>query len=1297
MGENIISNPSFDNGLTDWTGGDGKALSTSYFTVYTTGGSDGGAYIVGTSNGGNTAAGSIATGWSLQPGTDYYFRIDIKQMGTGNSTVYLVTTLTTGMTTSDNTAGRLYGSGTSSYTPTFGDYALTSGSWCTNEAVFNSGSYTYCQCRFRWLSSQFGFDNFYLCPVTEASDNDAIALLQSKLATLQDSVLSIEGSTLQNLGGLKAQLDNSLQRSKSYNASQEEDSLNSAITQLRAAIDRAAAGVALYNELGSRLVTMQQILTSTDYEGKGDFTAVWNSAHNTYLDTDRAVNEDFKSSLALLNDGFYSYFGSYTIPPAKDMADGGEYYLYNTYYKRLIGSDAAGTAPALSYLGVNSDTASYVWVAQASTTSSYYYLQQKSSSKYMVCSTANSWSMTFATAKGSANTYLWAVTKGTAGTIQSLYSGKYLGCDSGAEASSYVGFYYDKAIGSLSTWQLLDASYGSVEAARLALAKSELGEAITAGKDIVKNSSLYQESLVSNVETILKEAMVLYATTTTTDKIDEITTQAATLQSAISACFSGSATTWASGDDFAIGSSYTVALGGLKLKEGEGLAANILIQNSNGNGFMLTLGQNDICVGGATLLQDCDNTSARHDYLFSCNGGKVTLYRDSIAIAQFDTYPMKAASGAAYAVMGEGRLTAYMPEIVSLTQALKPSDQPLNSHGKWERTLLKMVGQQLTLDTPVDLHIIAATGTAPINSSTVNFASEDAWVIFDNELPSNVISSYLNSFKVKGFAASNGSNVRIAIYLNGAAVIPHPSNYPAFYGYDESNCTGNVTSYSPGTHKSLGKAANTFKSFVLKRGYMATLASTPDGGADDGATARSYSRVYVADHADVVVNDIPEALNRRISFVSVRRWQYNSKKGWGTTGSSATACNQVRSGWCYSWSAGYTSGADYEFVPMKSHLYWPGWDEVNGKTASNHLLLYNEPEHSEQHSSDKCSCGGVISAWSAFTNSVPSLASGMRVGAPSPTDASYLTTFTGYCDAYHHRCDFVGYHYYGTDLSSLKSTLASIHSKTGRPIWITETEYGDSWGDTPGYTDYATAAAKVKAMMDLFESLDYVERYVIYNWDLWYNMLINYSNWVTPAGQVYRDYKSGFAYNADQQFVSPWWRPSAQEVTLTGSVNTTAATLDFTAGNPNGDTTDKMVIEHKDNSGTWENFYSENDRSLYDNDNNKYSLDALSLTPGDHTFRLSVTTLYGSTKTSSEFTLTVPAGLGVKSLAAEGLSITTGKGVLTLTSSKSQEVTVYTPEGKTAAKVELKAGESINLALPAGNYLVGGSKIVINH
>lgn len=485
--------------------------------------------------------------------------------------------------------------------------------------------------------------------------------------------------------------------------------------------------------------------------------------------------------------------------------------------------------------------------------------------------------------------------------------------------------------------------------------------------------------------------------------------------------------------------------------------------------------------------------------------------------------------------------------------------------------------RQLVLSKAGDLHLWAATDV--LQQATVDFRNENAWLILDHIRPQECIDKYLSSMTVNGERAVLNQNIRVAIYRDGCAVIPHDTRYQAFVGYYDADFQGQQVSLAVGNHNTLGQHANQLSGFVLKRGYMATISTNADG--------TGYSRVYVADHSDIAVSQLPTASDNRISSIIVRKWNYNNKKGWGSTGNNTGESNTVRATWMYSWSAGYSSGNNQEYAPHKSHMYWPSWSEINGKSGSNHVLGYNEPEHSEQHSDN---CGTTISEWTAFQHSDEFLTSGMRIGSPSPTDASWLTNYIGYLDGYARRCDFVTYHAYWTgDIASWKSRLESIHNNTKRPIWITEMEYGASW-ESPGYSDVNSAKNKYQQIFNLLEQLDYVEAYFPYNTDLWYNRMIYEQGGLTPAGQLFRDWDSDFAYQSRQQLTPLWWQPSAADVSLRVTLSGDAESIVFQATNPNLDYTVAQYIQRLNpESEEWETILSDNNRPNFDAETNSYT------------------------------------------------------------------------------------------------------------
>lgn len=900
----------------------------------------------------------------------------------------------------------------------------------------------------------------------------------------------------------------------------------------------------------------------------------------------------------------------------------GEYRLYHPYYDMVLGEKADATSPGLSKLGTNSNADSYLFVAENSGTAGYYLLRQKSSGKYLTASTSNTYSVLLSSTRSTASNYLWSLTNGLNGHISNQYaSTKYLGCDAKLAGSDYIGVFYDKALDSLSTWQILEGGF-DFEQTRYQLHLTALAKAISEG-DIISNDVAYSASSLRSVQTALTTAKALYEAASI-DNLTEIDEATNNLLAAIETCKAANSTTWLSGTDFDVDNAFTLGLSGTALATGSP-SASLIIRNAQGNGAVIKLSSTSITVGDVVISENITDANTPHNYQFAFNGSTVTVYKDNVNLGSAPSYavPSMTSNGtiAEWSILGVSSLVSYMPEIVSASAAVPQGTVMTDKNGNTVRYAAFLESQSLTLNEPVDFHIIVEE--SPINNTKIDLANEKAWVIFDNTLPSKVVSSYLSSFTINGEKAVINKNVRVAIYLNGAVVIPHSSDIEAFSGYSGEMYAGEATKLKIGAHE-LGSTANSFQSFTLKRGYMATLAT--------GSKGSGYSRVYVADHQDLSIPTLPDALNQRISSVNVKKWNYVSKKGWcSTNGSSsiATECQKMRATWFYTWSADRASTYDTEYVPIKGHLYWPSWSQINGSNST-HVLSINEPEHSEQHTSDKCSCGGVISEWAACTLTPSFQESGMRIGSPAPTDASWLTTYITNCNNMAYRCDFVVMHcYWGTNeaanATAWYNQLKTIYNNTKRPIWITEWNNGASWTTESWASSYGDKLtqnkAAIKAILNVLDTCSFVERYSIYNWDSYYRAMINDQGWVTPAGEVYRDNKSTFAYNASVQFTPVWWTPSAKEVTLNGKINSLTNQLVFTVSNENGDLTEKMILQRKKADGTYEDYYVENDRSRFDSTSLTYSFDIENFDLDNDEFRLYVRTASGSDLYSSTVTL----------------------------------------------------------------------------
>ena len=400
--------------------------------------------------------------------------------------------------------------------------------------------------------------------------------------------------------------------------------------------------------------------------------------------------------------------------------------------------------------------------------------------------------------------------------------------------------------------------------------------------------------------------------------------------------------------------------------------------------------------------------------------------------------------------------------------------------------------------------------------------------------------------------------------------------------------------------------------------------------------------------------------------MNIKKWNYVSKKGWSSTegqGAINTEGALVKTTWFYTWSADKNNQLDMEYVPMNTHQYWPSLSSITARTESTHMLSINEPDHPEQHTN--CSCNenkhGTIGAWSATTWTPRYQTTGMRIGSPCPTDASWLKEYIGHIDDMAYRCDFVTFHaYWGTNeaanIDSWYNQLKAIYDATGRPIWLTEFNNGASWTKETK-PSYSANGEKIAKLVQMLENAPFIERYCIYNWDDWHLAVLTWDNdkkswWVNPAGQAYRDVKPHFAYNAKMQKIPNWWgfsiKSGKTEFALTSLtwVNSNH-TAKLSVRNENVDQTDVLTIEAQKEDGTWQPFRTIDERELFDNNTFSVILDANTdvllpyylANPSKLTLRMTIKDIKGKTATSETFSKDWPTwmiqAMGINQIANE--------------------------------------------------------------
>jgi autotransporter-associated beta strand protein len=240
--------------------------------------------------------------------------------------------------------------------------------------------------------------------------------------------------------------------------------------------------------------------------------------------------------------------------------------------------------------------------------------------------------------------------------------------------------------------------------------------------------------------------------------------------------------------------------------------------------------------------------------------------------------------------------------------------------------------------------------------------------------------------------------------------------------------------------------------------------------------------------------------------VRVFPWRWTAKKGWDDT---AGESGIIKPYWFYDWGSGRSSSLNAEYVPMK----WGGggsFSSFNTKQKSTHALGFNEPDKSDQAN---ISVADALAQWPDL------MQSGLRLGAPAVSDSAttgtgldWLYDFMNQADARGYRVDYIPIHFYkcGWSANQLSNYLAGIWQTTGRPIWVTEFNYGANWcADTP---TPAQEANVIGQFLDVLENSPFVERYSIFNWVGTNRAMVLDNGTLTPAGLIYRDRKTAMAY-----------------------------------------------------------------------------------------------------------------------------------------------------------------------------------------
>lgn len=545
-----------------------------------------------------------------------------------------------------------------------------------------------------------------------------------------------------------------------------------------------------------------------------------------------------------------------------------------------------------------------------------------------------------------------------------------------------------------------------------------------------------------------------------------------------------------------------------------------------------------------------DGTQTNHAWKITLAGVSTKDLEDQIA---------KAEEALAGAHVGD-QLGDYPQEAVdALTQAIAEATEALSSDDADEidaatealsEALAAFLESRILSNESitVDEDTFVADPQALDFGASYDIVGDETLLVFENVKPLDVL-AHAAQLSVDGKPMVVDQNARISIYKQGTALMAHTPEYAALTAYSAPDFAGESSTLLPEFYYS--DAPSTYvaeankkplpldgniQSFVLKRGYMATLATEPDG--------MGYSQIFIADKYDVEISELPAEFDGKVMFVRVLPWQWTSKKGWvggnsnenNPEGFIEDQSDVTNSTWVYTWGPNAdwarrpvnrgTAWRNQEFVPQKWGYGGDGdWRTIFNQSGSNHLLGYNEPDHSEQ---SNVGVDKAITEWPLFQQT------GLRLGTPSTTDFWWLYDFLDKALKKGYRVDFAAIHaYWGgsggsvvvNGIADWAAKLSEIHERTGLPIWITEWNNGANWTHEAWPSTEAEQQEKQRQfivdILALFDEMDYMERYSIYNWVENKRSMFHGNLNLTPAGQAYADFNADFAYQSPDKQGEP--------------------------------------------------------------------------------------------------------------------------------------------------------------------------------
>ncbi len=399
----------------------------------------------------------------------------------------------------------------------------------------------------------------------------------------------------------------------------------------------------------------------------------------------------------------------------------------------------------------------------------------------------------------------------------------------------------------------------------------------------------------------------------------------------------------------------------------------------------------------------------------------------------------------------------------------------------------------------------------------INLNSGIGWVRTKLIAPTVIQSTNIGQFKVNSVAASFPTNLRLDNYYFGGTIIrSHVASTSPVTLYDRKNTTGTSVSLAINTIHSgsaITNLNNKSESFVLKRGFMLTVADDEDG--------TGKSKNYIASEQDLIVNELPVHLLNNISFVRVIPWNWVTKKGIGK--SSSKNNSNLDNGWLYNWNRNLPLDLETEYAPMTWGVTGADSDDdVLGYRQHNkvtHVMSFNEPDD----------CGGQSGQYRDLCQEDVAIGyhknlmkTGLRIVSPGGREeapSGWLQRFYDRATAQDIRIDVIAIHWYdwGSNptvntnptaeqvFNRFKSYLTNVYNRYKKPIWITEFNANPARGN-------AINLAFMQLALPYLESLNYVERYAWFEPNTPDNTIIadyyDENNNLTNVGTYFKNFSS---------------------------------------------------------------------------------------------------------------------------------------------------------------------------------------------